>query len=130
MSLSRLEDLQVAVVAAWAAGAGLAGATLHYSKAPKGTRYPYGVFMLDLDDDQVFGGSASNARLQFNVFSDTATSSEASGLLGAIRAAFERTALGLSEHHLAVTPRVATETVFVNDSDHWQGTIIFEMRVQ
>lgn len=130
------EDVQSAVMAKWLADswlkltANVAGG-LKYEFAPKGTSLPYVVFYLRMRTDRTFGGYCGDYELQFNIFSESAGAGQANGIAEKIKAAYEGATLTYPGGHTAVAaPALRTEEVFFNDSELWQGVLIFDLSVK
>lgn len=125
--MNRLEDLQRSVVNAWEADPTLSALTtgIGYNRATDRT-YPYGVFYITADAQHTWGSTRDRVRLQFNVFDDATSSGRIHQIAEAADAVFNRVKLTLQDHEFSVSlKRVETE-VFLNDSNNWQTTIVFE----
>lgn len=125
------EDIQHAIFSTWNNNTWLVANThgLYFARAPKNTEFPYAVFHLTSKPNNVYGGHTNTFTLQFNIFSRVASSKETTDILEQIRTSFEGVRLNLTSHTNTSPPRQRTDTVFVNDTEDWQGTLVFELTI-
>lgn len=120
--MDSLQELQAAIISIWS----IDGCTLHFSKARERTAYPYAVFMIDADAVYTTTSSYQPVTIQFNIFSSSDTSAELHTILSGVKQLFEKQKI---YSKMPVAMKIQTQTIFINDSNHFQGTIIFNAAI-
>lgn len=131
MTINSFESLQTAIETAYSANEWLANNTngLFYNMARKSTDLPYAVYFLSAKADHFAVGYTQTFELQFNVFSNV-SKKEVSDILLNIKGVFNGVLLTLTGYTNCSAPQIEIEELFKNDTEDWQGTITFTLRIQ
>lgn len=125
------EDLQRAIVTAWAASPAITPETIHFDRAPKDASLPYGIFFIDITGEEVNDGMYYLTRVQFNLFSDEVSSESINDFAEKVRNKFNRKLLTLLGGNAMISEMILdTEGLFQNEDDHWQVTQFFDCRTR
>ena len=123
--MNACEDLQRALITKWAATTAV-GISLYYNRANKDATVPYAVFYIDSTFERLFGGRIQPVTIQFNIFTATPSSESLNDYVEAIKTKFDTVKLTLAGGNTMMVPMMLeSENIFVNDTNHWQATLIF-----
>ena len=122
-------ELQGVIATTWAAGTGLSSCPLYFNRTYPGKAYPYATFYLEANHDRVCQGTTRLVTFQVNIFSEDPTDAAVCTLKAASLAAITGATLTMASWSCTIKPQPASERVFLNDSEHWQATILFNLRI-
>lgn len=130
--MNHFEDLQRAILTEWDAATAITPEKVYFSEAPANATIPYAVFFLDSVGSFTFAGDMQEFRVQFNLFQNQGDTSEPiNDFAEEVRTKFNRKKITMAGGHTMVSPLlIETETIFKNDTKHWQDTMVFDCRIK
>lgn len=128
--MNACEDLQRAIVTAWAAGAGV-GISVYFNVADKDASIPYAVFFINSDFERLWGGRVQPVIVQFNIYTDAASSESANDFAETVKAKFDNVTLTLPGGNTMMEQmEIESENIFKDEDKHWQATLLFAAKLR
>jgi hypothetical protein len=124
------ESLQRGIVSTWNADSSLSPVNgPYFVRADEKVDYPYSVFDLEADRENVFGGNYETYTVQFNVYSDNKSSEEINDIAENIYNEYDYTIMTLAGGYKSGKMVRQESEIVISDKNNWQLVVIYLVNI-